>query len=72
MNREPGWVEHLTLVVAETNPRPRRRDRVSLRWERKADPEGIMTLAARRKKADRLMKNHMKMMRAAQHRSGRV
>lgn len=65
--RDEGWVlERMQRVRAE-HPAPRRRDRVSTRWERAVDPEGVMRPEERRRQADRAMRRYMRRLQKLRH-----
>lgn len=66
MSREPGWSTSISIRLAEEEPpeRQRRPDRVSTRWEREVDPDGVLGDRERRKKADAAMKKFMREMRS--------
>lgn len=59
MSRDYDWVNRVSLRVQSEEQRPRRRDRVSERWEREVDPLGVMDPKERRRKADYAMRIHM-------------
>lgn len=50
------------ILMEETPPREYRPDRVTLRWERHVDPDGLLDPRTRRRKADQAMKRYLKKM----------
>lgn len=50
------------LLLADTPPSPPRPDRSTVRWERFVDPDGVLDLRTRQRKADLAMRRHARQM----------